>query len=210
MRLPSSALTAFAAAKDQRYRKEALLVAYGRAPGPQRKHAGERRGRGYHGPEDEGHDEQIDAEVPDRHPAERAPALQRPEGRRGSQGTCLRSSLLRDTCYNVVTEPTSLGIVSICHESKPKGGVRTGYALLGCRRALCRGCPDPGRSTVSIGASLAIGASVRANGRNEIGRRQGRRARLAVRRPCSGRPEMGWVAWNPHAESPDPGPPVRP
>ena len=53
-----------------------------RGPGPQRKHTGERRvhsqrsGRGYRGPEDEGNDEQIDQEIPDRHPAKRTPALQ--------------------------------------------------------------------------------------------------------------------------------------
>src|SRR5215213_9549452 len=53
-----------------------------RGPGPQRKHTGERRvhsergGRGYRGPEDEGHDEQIDDEIPDRPSAKRTPALQ--------------------------------------------------------------------------------------------------------------------------------------
>src|SRR5215218_5716191 len=36
----------------------------------------QRSGRGYRGPEDEGHDEQIDHEIPDRPPAERTPALQ--------------------------------------------------------------------------------------------------------------------------------------
>src|SRR5918998_1307964 len=53
-----------------------------RGPSPQWKHTGERgvhsqrSGRGYRGPEDEGHDEQIDHEVPDRPTAKRTPALQ--------------------------------------------------------------------------------------------------------------------------------------
>src|SRR5215218_1381817 len=36
----------------------------------------QRSGRGFRGPEDEGHDEQIDHEIPDRPPANRTPALQ--------------------------------------------------------------------------------------------------------------------------------------
>src|SRR5215217_5488538 len=36
----------------------------------------ERSGRGYRGPEDEGHDEQIDHVIPDSPPAKRTPALQ--------------------------------------------------------------------------------------------------------------------------------------
>src|SRR5688572_15146892 len=63
-------------------------------------------------------------------------------GRGPTSGAQRRGLILRESCYNVVTQATTVGNDSVVPDSKRERGVHARYALLGTRSAGGGRCPS--------------------------------------------------------------------
>jgi hypothetical protein len=69
------------------------------------------------------------------------------------------SLILRESCYNVVTRPSTVGNDLVVPDSKRERGVHARYALLGTRSAGGGSCSGNRLGAVPIGPPLALAAS---------------------------------------------------